>query len=339
MGKITIKDIALKAGVSYSSVSRALSDSNKISKSTKKRILEICREEGYIVNTIARSLSSRKSHIIGLIVPDISNPFYSEIVQAIELYARKNGYIVIPCSSMNDQNACENLIQLLISQQVSGIIYAGSDPQAIVIAKKYQNQVNIIFLGGSFDLESESPINMVSIDNYIGGKIAGSYLIELSHKNIIFAGFRSSSTTHKHRLSGFINALSDVDAYPVIIENSYLQSSIKSGYEIGKDIFSSRKNETAIFAVSDTIAMGIIKAAEEYNISIPQDYSLIGFDNISYSSLPRIGLTTIDHCKQSIAKAATDMVIELIDKQNQQDGRHVIFKPAIIERTSCTRYV
>ena len=191
---ITIKDIARIAGVSTSTVSRALSNSPELSEQTRQRILEICRQEGYRVNALARSLICNKTNVIGLIVPEVTNPFYAELSLGIETHARSLGYNVILCNGQNDTKVTEELFGFLISHQVDGIILASSQQDAGTMIQKFVPRLPTVLLGTPA-LVSGDEVNSVCIDNLAGGRLAAEHLLELGHRDIVYLGYRPNSLT------------------------------------------------------------------------------------------------------------------------------------------------
>ena len=196
---ITIKDIARIAGVSTSTVSRALSNSPELSEQTRQRILEICRREGYRVNALARSLICNKTNVIGLIVPEVTNPFYAELSLGIETHARSLGYNVILCNGQNDGKVTEELFGFLISHQVDGIILASSQQDAGTMIQNFAPRLPAVLLGTPA-LVSGDEVNSVCIDNLAGGRLAAEHLLELGHRDIVYLGNRPNSLTHQLRL-------------------------------------------------------------------------------------------------------------------------------------------
>lgn len=335
MRHVTIKDIARIAGVSASTVSRALNGSTELSEATRRRILEICQQEGYHVNVLARSLIKNRTNILGLIVPEITNPYYSELSFAVETYARERGYNIMLCNSLYNSLTTEKLFEHLISHQVDGILLANSSNESAMLVRKFSPMVASVLIGTHG--EEFNDINSVSVDNLTGGRLAGQHLLELGHKNIIYAGFRSENMSHLLRFRGFCKVLKDAGLEPEVLENKEDHSSISCGYELGKAIFSAPLKHTAIFASTDSLALGILKAADECSISIPEDISLLGFDNILYSSLPRITLSTVDQQKQLQAEAAVDMLLDLIESRSKNAKGSVrrLICPELIKRGSC----
>ena len=179
---ITIKDIARIAGVSTSTVSRALSNSPELSEQTRQRILEICRREGYRVNALARSLICNKTNVIELIDPELTNPFYAELSLGIETHARSLGYNVILCNGQNDAKVTEELFGFLISHQVDGIILASSQQDAGTMIQKLAPRLPAVLLGTPA-LVSGDEVNSVCIDNLAGGRLAAEHLCCFLKKN------------------------------------------------------------------------------------------------------------------------------------------------------------
>lgn len=335
MHRVTIKDIAELAGVSYASVSRAINGTGKISEEKRRRILKICEQEGYRVNVLARNLSRQKTNIIGVVIPSVANPFYSDIILHVGLHARELGYHVMLCNSLYDDRTEEEMIRFLTDQQVDGIVLASAQHYSIGIAKMYQKSVPIVLLGGAYPEEDLHDANLVALDNRAGGRIAAEYLLQLGHKKIVYAGHRPKSMTHRLRLAGFQDILSAQGITPTILENSDNHSSIDNGVLIGRKLFAQHSDCTAIFAATDSLALGIMRAADEAGRQIPHDVSLLGFDNIVYGTLPKIDLTTIDQRKEHMATAAVDMLRELMENDAENAYIHKMIRPELLVRKTC----
>ena len=320
---ITIKDIARIAGVSTSTVSRALSNSLELSEQTRQRILEICRREGYRVNALARSLICNKTNVIGLIVPEVTNPFYAELSLGIETHARSLGYNVILCNGQNDAKVTEELFGFLISHQVDGIILASSQQGAGTMIQNFAPRLPAVLLGTPA-LVSGDEVNSVCIDNLAGGR-----------RDIVYLGNRPNSLTHQLRLRGFTEMLEKAGITPQVIDNPHGCSSIDIGCALSRKLFANGCSATAIFASTDSMALGVLQAADEYGISIPEDISLLGFDNIIYSALPKIELSTIDQRKQLLAEATVDLLTRIIDSDAQDEFTHRMIRPTLVSRSSC----
>jgi len=331
MKSVTIKDVAKAAGVSYSTVSRALSGNTEISEETRARILKLCKEMNYTTNTIARSMVMKSTKLLGLILTDISNPFMSELAYHIDRQARARGYNIILCNSTRSLEQERDLFELMIGRKVDGVILLPSESGSYETLKPLLNRMPTIFVGENL---RETPESYVAVDNYRGAYLGVKYLYDMGHRNILYFGKRRNSNTHRLRGDGYEAACRDFGMVPQYCNNTFTSTSMKYGYQLAKQLFNQPLDYTAIFAATDTNALGILQAAEECGISIPEDISLLGFDNIRDSSLPRINLSTIDQPRKLLASMAVDSLLDKI--QNDLSGyTHRILTPALIERGSC----
>ena len=334
MGKVTIKDVAKVANVSFTTVSRALSGNPEISRETRERILKICEQMGYTTNYIARSMIKKKTELIGLIVPSIDNPFMSELAYYAEVTARRFGYNLILCNSYPDMTQELAAMQLMVGHQVDGVLIIPQNPQSCETLKRCTSQVPTVFL--SENLHDHAG-NYVSVDNHYGTVLGTKYLYGLGHRDIVYFGRREGSTTHRLRAEGYTEACTELGLNPRIISFEASASSIEQGRRMAKDLLSGKPDFTAVFASTDTIAIGFLQTARELNISVPEDISLIGFDNIRLTSLPQIDLTTVEQPKEEMAVRAVSMLMDRIENADTSEDSHELIAPRLIERGSCRR--
>ena len=328
---VTIKDIAKKANVSYATVSRALSGSQSIRSETRQRILEICEETGYTVNSVARAMVLRETKLLGLILPNIDNPYMSELAYHIERTARSRDYSIMLCNSAHELKAEEQAFTLLLGRQVDGIMLFPASRDSYQNLKKYLRKVPVVFVNENL---MDKPESYVTVDNVLGARMGTEYLLELGHRNIMYFGRYNNSATHILRARGFEETCVKNGITPHFFENKYSDTSIQIGYELARELFSQPWNFTAMLAATDTLALGVMQAADELGIRIPQDFSLLGYDNIRYSELPKINLSTIEQPRRAIASIAVEMLLEKI--QNDYEGySHRIVAPTLIKRGSC----
>lgn len=331
MKNVTIKDIAKVAGVSYATVSRALSGSSEIGEDTRERVLKICREMGYTTNYVARSMVMKRTKLIGLIVANIDNPFMSEIAYYIEIRAREQGYNLMLCNSSHDLDLERQVFTLLVGRQVDGIIIVPASSDSYGNLKPYLSKVPTVFMSENL---RDLPESYISVDNYRGTYIGTEYLHSLGHRDILYFGRRKNSMTHQLRTEGYIDACRALGLEPNIFNSNYSFSSIQTGYQLAKHVFQKPLTQTAVFAATDSLALGVMEAAEEAGIRIPEDISLIGFDNITYANLPKINLTTIEQPKKTMAGMAVDVLLEKICDPNVGYS-HRILMPTLVERGTC----
>ncbi len=338
MKRVTIKDIAKIAGVSYATVSRALSDSPEISADTRARIKEICEREGYRANALARSLISNKTNVLGLVVPDISKPFYAEVAYCVETYARRQGYNVMLCNSQDDETLLTELFDFLLGHQADGILLLSADDHTCDYVAKYLSAVPLVLLEDSLPESYVGRCSAVSLDSDAAGRLGVNYLCSLGHKNICYLGHRPGNSTHEQRFLGAQRAAAEQDVTLSVLNNPLNTSTVEAGYAIAKEYFAQPFAATAIFAANDSLALGVMEAAEEAGIRIPEELSLLGFDNTAYAALPHIKLTTIDHRKQPLAEQAVDLLLQIIGSDKTAADiayTHAILQPEIVERRTC----
>lgn len=330
MKSVTLKDVAKAAGVSYATVSRALSGSPQIGSDTRERIIKLCDEMGYTTNYVARSMVMKKTDLIGLVVPSIDNQFMSELAYYAEMSARAYGYNIMLCNSGPDLKQEKTVVKLLLGRQVDGILIVPQSPKTYENIRAYTDQVPTVFLSENL---RDQPQSYVAADNSRGTYIGTKYLYDLGHRDILYFG-RRHTTTHQLRAEGYMKACQEFGLQQKFFNSEFSRSSINNGYEMAKELFSKPIDYTAIFASTDSNALGILKAADEMRIDVPGRLSLIGFDNITSTGLPRIDLTTIEQPKREMAVQAVDMLRDKIEN-GTQGYVHQILMPSLIKRGTC----
>ena len=256
MKNVTIKDVAKAAGVSYSTVSRALSGSPEISVDTRERILQVCKEMNYTANTVARAMVMKSTKLLGLILTGVNNPFMSDLAYHIDRQARARGYNIILCNSSRDLEQEKELFELMIGRQVDGIILVPSGPESYEKLRPYLSRLPTVFVGENL---REVPESYVSVDNYRGACMGVEYLYRLGHRDILYFGRRRGSTTHQLRSEGYAAACQELGLTPQYCNNTFPLTSIKYGYQLAKQLFAQERHFTAIFAATDTNALGVIQ--------------------------------------------------------------------------------
>lgn len=326
--KITLAYIAKKANVSVATVSRVLNGNGSVDEKIKNKINKIINSDGY---NIKKTIKNKQ--IISVIIPDITNPFFANIIEGIENTANLYGYHIILSQYKENKDILNKYFRDITKIGVSGYIIVSSTGSS-----EYFNEiltkvsVPIIFLDRKVDIEN---INYVGSDNEIGAYNATKYLIDLGHKNIIYMAGPQDISTENERFSGFIKALNDnnidfnYSKYKKVANFNFEESYIQM-----KDIIKSKLDYTAIFSACDVMCFGIKKATEEYGISIPNDISLIGYDNIPFSSM--IGLTTVSSQAYEMGKNAVLSVLNIISERIT-DNINIVLQPNIVIRNSCKK--
>lgn len=335
MRNATIKDVARVANVSYATVSRALSGSSGVSEETRELVLKICKELGYTPNYAARSMVAKSTELIGLIVTDIANPFMSEMAFNIEQIARESGYHIMLCNSVNDLGQEEQVFKLLMGRKVDGILIFPTSAHSHETLQKYLDKMPVVFVSENL---SDFPASYVTVDNFSGTAIGTEYLYSLGHREILYFGRRQKRIAHRLRYDGYASVCKKYGLTPCFFDSSYPTDAIQHGYSMAMELF--RDNPelpyTAIIASTDSNALGLMQAADECGIRIPEDISLLGFDNIPYTGLPKIMLSTIEQPYKLMAKAAVDMLLDKIE-QPEFGYSHKVLTPKLVIRNSCRK--
>lgn len=329
MDKITIADIARKAGVSRSTVSRVITNNPNVSTDTREKIQSIIDSYKYKPNSLARGLAVGKINVIALIIGDIRNPFYSEMVWMIENILTENGYMVVLCDSGYTIEKEISYLQTVKQLGFSGVILASALESSELTSILKTMDCPVLLINRyikSFECDS------VILDNFQGGYTATRHLIELGHTKIGMLAGPVKSTSSLERLEGYKQALQNfqIEYRENFVVNGNL--TIEDGYKYGVNLIKSIGDKpTAVFAGNDLMAIGIIQAYNEYGLNIPEELSIVGFDDISYSSINKIGLTTIRQPLQEMAHMVAKRILKKIQDGDSED-RKFIFTPQLIVR-------
>ncbi|AGB42375.1 transcriptional regulator [Halobacteroides halobius DSM 5150] len=329
---LTIKDVAKEAGVSYATVSRALNDHPDVNEDTRKRILKIASEIGYQPNVIARGLVSQETKTIGLLIPDITNPFFPEVARGVEEAAIEAGYNIFLCNTNWSKEREEHYIDALLQKQVDGLIITPSSENLDHLERLLNSKVKTVFVSSFI---KHPDFTSIIVDNVTGAQRAVQHLIERGHKKIGFVGAGEDRFANQERLKGYKQALeaNNIEIRPKYIKNQEGSYKRKSGYYLMKELLSLDQYPTAVFSYNDLLALGAIQAIREEGLSVPEDVAVIGFDDISFASLPEIQLTTVAQPKYDMGQLALENLLEQIkDKKEKSISRRILLDPKLIIR-------
>lgn len=324
--KPTIYDVAEEAGVSIATVSKVINNIGSMRDTTRTRVKDAMKQLNYHPSMMASALTGKGTKTLGLLVPDISNPFFSEMARTIEDRAHECGMSVIICSTYDDIEKEEKYVELLQRQQVDGFMIASTFKNKKLLKDLRKKGTPLVMLTQDND---GVDVPSVSVDDFKGGYEATSYLISLGHKNIaIIAEYQNSSSL---RIYGYREAHS-INSLTCSEENIYkITASLQNAKYIFNEIMAKDNIPTAIFACNDLIAIGIIQGAREIGLSVPEDLSVIGYDNTILATTTVPELTTIAQPVTDIGKRVVDVIIEEIKEKSQVNER-ILFNPKLIVR-------
>ncbi|MDY6827315.1 MAG: LacI family DNA-binding transcriptional regulator [Bacillota bacterium] len=334
-GGVTIKDIAMEAGISYATVSRALNNRPGVKKATRSRVLEVSKRLGYYPNAAARSLVTSQTRALALVIPDITNPFFPEVARGVEETVSKADYNVFLCNTNWDGHKELSFLALFESRRIDGLILASSNDDGAIAEKFAQTGVPLVVISS---FERDIGCHQVIVDNVWGGYLAGRHLLEHGYDRIAFIGGLAGARATTERFSGFEKALAGagLKADPGLC--LYGSFTWESGYRNALKLLALERRPNAIFAANDLLAMGIMQAADELGLSISDDLALIGFDDIGFASYPRICLTTIAQPKKKLGEAAAEIILADLGSERKEAARKIVLTPELVIRRSCGCY-
>ncbi|HDQ15231.1 MAG TPA: LacI family transcriptional regulator [Sediminispirochaeta sp.] len=330
---VTIKDIAEQARVSYATVSRALNNKYGVDPETRRRVLSVAKELNYRPNAIARGLVSNRSFTLGLILPDVTNPYFPAVAAGIEAGAQERGYSVFLCNTNWDTRRETNYIKLLSERRVDGIIHA---PVGNTLNEETEGLLPTVYVSNAPKNARQSS---VIIDNIRGGYLATKHLIDCGYESVGFVGVSEHETmANNDRLEGYKTAFR---RYGKEIKQDYIKFGDfrqETGYKIIQTMIADRSYPQAIFAENDVLAIGILHGIKDMGLRVPDDIALIGFDDISFSAYQEIQLSTISQPKERMGRLAVDLLIDEIESGDAKAApRRVILEPELIVRKSSCR--
>ena len=331
----TLKDIARQVGVSMSTVSAVLNDKRStvpISDKTRKRILKVADELNYYPNIFARSLRTRMTGIVAIIVTDIRDPYFDSIIDGAEQILEENGYYFILITARNSPSKEKLYLNKLHRSRVDGLLImsavirftnnmlrelSASKVPTVLVARKAPNQ----------------DINSVELDNFKGGFLATEHLISLGHSEIIHMTTSYKRIDAQARLNGYRKAMKKhgLEGKCRIVRSG---DTPESGYETMAHVIRRGKRPTAIFAFNDQSAFGVIKASKNSGLRVPQDIAVVGFDDIPHSAHFCPSLTTIHQPSTEMGKTGAELLLKAVQKRDTSAGKHVVFSPELIVRES-----
>ncbi len=327
--KFNIKDVARKAGVSISTVSRVVNESKVVKPETHEKVMKAIEELGYKPNAIARSLKIKNTKTIGILIPDISNQFYPEVVRGIEDIANMYEYNIFLCNTDLDQEKEIKYYEALAEKQVDGTIFIGNIVSQDLYKKFKTYDIPVILIGADYE-----DVPSVGIDNVGASKEIVNYLIKKGHDRIaMITGKNYDPVVGIARLEGYKNALNEAN---MPIEDELIVEGglrFKNGYEGCRKILELESPPSAIFVANDEMAIGAMRAALEQGISIPEDLAIVGFDNIDMSAKVYPSLTTVAQPMYEMGAIAMRVLTKILNDEIL-DSKKIVLNYSLLERES-----
>lgn len=334
----TIRDIAEAASVSTAAVSYVINDKPGVSDETRRRVLTIMREMSYRPNPQARGLAARRTGMIGLMIPDITDPFYVNIVRGVEAKANELGYTLNLCTTHGDASRERDAAELFASGGVDGVIMMTYKLPPSELKDLSEGRAPVVVIDNP---EAAGWVPSVIVDNVALGRTATTYLIELGHTRIGFIHGVEGSLTSVRRYEGYTQALKShgIEAGPELVAHGGFSHA--GGLEAARKLLSLTDHPTAVFAANDQMAFGAMSAAAELGLAVPLDVSVIGVDDIEAAALVVPGLTTLKQPTCEIGACAVQILADLISSPRESsetgasEAQQRVFEAELVVRGSC----
>lgn len=329
-----IKELAEKLRLSPTTVSRVLNGKSKIfriSSSTSQKVLSGARKYHYSPNRIARGLKLEKTETLGLIIPDIANPYFGSIAKTIEVEAHKKGYSIILCDSLDEVSTEAELLKLLAGRKADGIIIAPAGKKSGHITEAEQQGIPVVVIDRSLP---GTKLPFVTTNNYAGALMAVEHILEMGHRDIACIQGINGISANTDRVNGYRDALRK---YGIAVNENYIVGNNfgeKNGYVQTRKLLKLPNRPSAIFTLSNLISLGTLRALKEAGLNVPNDMSLVSFDEQSYSAFLACPMTTVEQPRNEIGKEAFELLLQIISEKPSGNIKSKTLMPKLIVRES-----
>jgi LacI family transcriptional regulator len=332
--RITIADVARRAGVSMMTVSRVVNDEDGVSAATRQRIRLIVTELGYRPSGIARGLATRRTGTLGLVVPDVANPFFADVVRGAEQVAYQEGYSLLLCNTQEDPQREMDVLQLLEGKRVDGIVLCSSRLEPGLLRQSLAKYPAVVLVNQPLGpVEGTTIIGAVLLEDELGGQLAANHLINRGHRQIAYLSGPAASFSGQRRGSGYCLALKAAGIVPKPGWSQSCRPTVDGGLQAGRLLLNQPLDITAIMCFNDLVAVGMLQAAAEICLRVPEDLAVTGYDDIHMAALVTPSLTTCRVDRAALGGRATSLLLQYLSGCGGS-GETITLKPELIIRTS-----
>lgn len=328
-----MSDVARQARVSLMTVSRVINNKGDVSHETRQRVLEIISSLGYRPSAIARSLATKETSTIGLVVPDVSNAFFAEVTQGVERLAYSKGYHVFLCNTEEDPQRELAVIQSLEEKRVDGLILCSSRLEEEKLIDIMANLPAVVLINRRLHQTVDETFDSVTLDDERGGRLATTHLIQRGHRCIGFLAGPLASYSGAGRRKGYLAALQEAGISLVDGWMKHCQPSVEGGYEATRQLLGTYPQLTALFCFNDLVAVGALQACDELQRRVPEDLAIVGHDDIPVAALVSPALTTCRVPRYELGARAVNALLERL-RDCPGDCSQSILQPELVIRES-----
>jgi LacI family transcriptional regulator len=331
---VSIKEVAARAGVSVATVSNVLNRPEIVARATRDRVNAAIKELGFIRNESARQLRAGRSRTIGLVVLDVANPFFTDLARGVEDEASKAGLAVILCNSDDQERKEKRYLELLEEHRVQGVLITPVAGAGSRLARLQKRGTPVVLV------DSRSPSRgqcSVAVDDVLGGDLAVSHLLATGHERIAYIGGPPAIRQVADRYEGARRALARAGLPPEtmgVIDAGSLN--VAAGQKAGAEIVAlpARERPTAVFCGNDLVALGFLQEMTRSRVRVPEDISIVGYDDIDFAAAAAVPLTSVRQPRQQLGRSAARMLIEESTADDSHQHQQVIFEPQLVVRQS-----
>ena len=348
--RVTIEDVARAAGVSRQTVSRAINDRGEISPQTRSRVLQVAEEMSYRPSSIARGLATRRTRTLGLVIPDIANPFFADVARGVEHVAYAEGYNVFLCNTEEDPQREFAVLQSLEEKRVDGVVLCSSrldDGELRTVVARHPAVVLVNRRLEPAD-EGNDGAGAVMLDDVAGGRMVTQHLLDSGHRAVGFLAGPPTSHSGRRRAEGYRIALTKVGLPCNPAWVSHCPSDVEGGHRAARDLLAAHPELSALFCYNDLVAVGALQACGDLGRRVPDDLAIVGFDDILLAALVTPPLTTCRVPRCELGVQAMRLLLDQIDgppdhaNQNPADRSpadqypyiEVVLRPELVVRAS-----
>ncbi len=329
----SIKEVARRAGVSLGTVSNVLNRPDVVAEGTRRRVLEAIRELGYVRNDSARQLRAGRSRTVAIVVLDVANPFFTDVVRGAEIAVEAAGAVVVVCNSGEDVDRERRHLDLLEEQRVQGVLITPvdgrRDGRVDDLVRRGTPVVLVDRSSGQRDRCS------VAVDDVLGGRLAGEHLRELGHERVAFVGGPLSLQQVADRREGFESEVDGCEVSVFATPNLTVAAGRRAGEEIADQPAGQRP--TAVFCANDLLALGVLQEMTLRGVRVPRDVAIIGYDDIDFAAAAAVPLSSIRQPREQLGRTAATLLLEEANEPDRHEHRHVTFQPELVVRESTAR--
>ena len=330
----SIKEVAQRAGVSLGTVSNVLNRPDLVAPGTRQRVLDAISELGYVRNDSARQLRAGRSRQIAIVVLDVANPFFTDVVRGVEKAAEDRGVMVVVCNSGEDAGRERRHLELLEEQRVRGVLITPvDDSRGSRLEKLIQRGTPVVLVDRGSGWHTRCS---VAVDDVLGGRLAGAHLVDQGHRHIAFVGGPFTIQQVRDRRDGLAAATADrAEVSVVATPNLTVASGRAAAGEIADLAAAARP--TAVFCANDLLALGVLQEMTQRGLRVPHDVAIVGYDDIEFAAAAAVPLSSVRQPREQLGRTAAELLLEEVDHGERHEHRHVVFQPELVVRDSSAR--